>query len=286
MTPYTRSHLPLHDLDTALSCPGTWDLNKEILRCAEESGDRRGGCRTWMTSMTHYVGPISNLIAHVEILSLEGRGEATMKRLKAHGLDPGRATTVLELATMCTQTDERDRADAIVSALVALAPEDNLAALGALVALFHALIRLSRRLIAAGIHPEQADIDVIATAYERIMTLGDKPLRHPARAVISGTWDRLRTSLEAEQRCALRQRPMDTAGDPVAPSDPDAATTGLRWTLTEAISTGVISTEAARIIEGSRSHGRSLRSLACELHKGEAAVRQTRHRAERALIEH
>jgi len=285
MNPYTASDLPLHDLNTSDSCSAAGDLHKEFFGGADQSRDQCRGCRVWMSSMTHYRGPISNLITHVEVLSRGGGSNVTMVRLIEGGLDPGLATTVAELATICNRTDQRDRAEAIVASLVALAPADDLAGLGALAALSPALIRLSRRLITAGVRPEQADIDVIATAYERIVTLGDQPRRHAARSVISGTWDRLRASLDAAQRCALREHPLEAASDPVAHSTSATTAPGLRWVLTDAVAAGAISAEAARIIDGSRCHGRTLRSLACELHKSESAVRQTRNRAERTLID-
>ena len=167
MNPYTASDLPLHDLNTSDSCSAAGDLHKEFFGGADQSRDQCRGCRVWMSSMTHYRGPISNLITHVEVLSRGGGSNVTMVRLIEGGLDPGLATTVAELATICNRTDQRDRAEAIVASLVALAPADDLAGLGALAALSPALIRLSRRLITAGVRPEQADIDVIATAYER-----------------------------------------------------------------------------------------------------------------------
>ena len=54
--------------------------------------------------------------------------------------------------------------------------------------------------------------------------------------------------------------------------------------LTEAVATGVISVTAAQIVVATRAHGRSFQALSCELHKGEAALRKTRQRAEATLI--
>ena len=72
----------------------------------------------------------------------------------------------------------------------------------------------------------------------------------------------------------------------MAPSDPTGEPSPIVWILTEAVSAGAISTEAASLIHATRVGGRSFRSLACELHKGEPALRKIRQRSERALVDH
>ena len=64
---------------------------------------------------------------------------------------------------------------------------------------------------------------------------------------------------------------------PGRPPSPGSSLTG--W------HSGAISAEAARIIHATRVQGRSFRSLATELHKGESALRKCRQRSERALAE-
>jgi hypothetical protein len=289
MIAVTRVDLPLHGLNSRMHASTAAHLNREILWSRGRSGDGSRGSSWQMGPMTHYVGPIRNLIMHLQTRCRGGGSDETMRRLAAGGLDPEDAATVFELASGCAGTGDRARAERVVAGLVSLAPEDDMAALGALVALFPALIRLSRRMTAAGIDPTQADVDVLEAAFDRVVSVGGelsrgKHRRHVARSVIGGTWDRLRVSLEAEQRCALRHSPLEGVGDPVDPRDLFGDLPGLRWVLTEAVATGVIGTEAARIIEASRIRGRSLTSVAWELHKAETAVRRSRQRAERALI--
>ncbi len=126
-------------------------------------------------------------------------------------------------------------------------------------------------------------------AYDRVLALAPNPPIHVARAIISSSWDRLRWSLRAEQRCALRRLPLSAVGDvPESGADesaPGSAGSGdLRSVLTEAVSAGVISATAAQIVLATRAQGTSFRALSCELHRGEAALRKTRQRAESALI--
>jgi hypothetical protein len=235
--------------------------------------------------MTYNIGPIWNMLTHLEIRCRGGDGESTMRRLAENGLDLGGASTVYDLAMACTGTTDRDRAEDIVRELIGLASADELAALGALAALFPALIRVSRRLVGCGIDPEHADSDVLVTSYERVLELSDDPPRHAARAVIGATWDRVRSSLKSEQRCTLRTSRLEAVGDkPTTPWE-GRELPGLQWVLTDAVSAGVISSEAARIIDGTRAQGRSCRSLADELNRREPTVRKVRQRAERALIE-
>jgi hypothetical protein len=140
--------------------------------------------------------------------------------------------------------------------------------------------------VGIGVEAAEAQTDVITTAYERVLALAGEPPRHTARAVVGGTWDRLRWSLEAEQRCALRRRSLREVGDP---SDDDQreepGDSKLTTLLFDAVADGVLSAEAARVVHATRVQRRPFSALACELHKGEAAVRKTRQRAERALVD-
>jgi hypothetical protein len=132
---------------------------------------------------------------------------------------------------------------------------------------------------------EQADVDVIAVAYQRIVELSEDPPRHVARAVIGGTWDRIRSQLRAEQRCALRQCRLEESDDQPMGNDGPGWSGRLEGVLIEAVAGGVIGAEAARVIHATRVGGRSVRSVACDLGKREPAVRKVRVRAERTLIE-
>lgn len=240
--------------------------------------------------MTNHRGPIANLISHLSVRCRHDRCEGTLAKLQATGLDLGGAGSIAELAGSCQETSNRERAERVVSGLVLLARDDELAAVGALVALAPALVRLSRRLIVAGVEGDRAEIDVIDVAYEQVMAVSERmraghAMRHVARTVVGTSWDRLRWALRAEQRCALRSSQLEAAGELVAPEERDDAASSARLMLTEAAAHGIISAEAARVICATRIEGRSFRSLACELHKGEAALRKCRQRSERALAE-
>jgi len=285
MRPETTPELPLHDLDTDGAVDGTGGHPGDFSPGPDDRGDDGRAWWIGMTPMTHKCGPIANLRSHLEMRCERGEDAGTLRRLADGGLDLAGATTVDELAAACLVTKDPGRSEQIVAALVALAPEDEIAALGALVALTPALIRLSRRMIAAGIDVDQADTDVIGTAFERILEISGSRRHHVARAVIGSSWDRLRWSLTSEQRCAIRRCPLDAGGDPMPDGIPVTYQPGITWILTDAVSNGAISAEAARIIHATRVEGRSFRSLSCELHKGEAALRKARQRSERALID-
>jgi hypothetical protein len=239
--------------------------------------------------MDTHEGPIWRLTRSLEIRCRAGGSKKTISRLAAGGLEVGGTDSLFALACSCHESKDRSRADAVLGALLRLAGGDELAVMAVLVALRPALLVLSRRLIGVGIDPAVAQGDVVATAYERVLALAPNPPAHVARAIISSSWDRLRWSLRAEQRCALRHLPLSAAGD-LSESGAEQSAPGsaggadLRSVLAEAISAGVISAAAAEIVLATRTQGTSFRVLSCELHRGEAALRKTRQRAETALI--
>ena len=235
--------------------------------------------------MTNHRGPLTDLIPTLAMHCRHEGSDQTMLRLRAGGLEVDGATTLSELAAQCNRAQDRARAEDILRSLVGLAGDDGLAALGALVALYPALLGIARRLIVTGVTLEQADVDVIAVAYQRIVELSEDPPRHVARAVIGGTWDRIRSQLRAEQRCAMRQCRLEESDDQPMGNDGPGWTGRLEGVLIEAVAGGVIGAEAARVIHSTRVGGRSMRSVACDLGKREPAVRKVRMRAERTLIE-
>lgn len=289
--PDTGSDLPLHDLDPESTPGGAHGESSGISADRGRRGDGCPGVGIGMDFMTHHTGPISNLNAHLVMRCRGGGSAATLARLEESGLDLGGAATLDELARSCSRTAGRERSEEVLAAMVSLAVADELAAVGALVALTPALVRISRRLIAAGVEYNQADIDVLEVAYEEILAMSHRmsdaepPERHVARKVIGKSWDRLRWGLRREQRCALRRCRLDSVLEPVVPPEAGSGPRTNVWILTDGVSSGAISAEAARIIHATRVQGRSFRSLAAELHKGESALRKCRQRSERALAE-
>jgi hypothetical protein len=236
--------------------------------------------------MDDHFGPIWNLTRHLEHLCRDGKDAATLGRLSSGGLDLAGIGSVFELASSCHRTRNRARANSVLRALVGMADDDELAAMAVLVALRPALLILARRLVAIGVEPAESQTDVVTTAYERVLALAKEPPRHTARAIVGGTWDRLRWSLEAEQRCALRRCPLREIGDPSDDGQrEEPGDSQLTTVLFNAVADGVLSAEAARVVHATRVQHRPFSSLACELHKGEAALRKTRQRAERALVD-
>jgi hypothetical protein len=240
--------------------------------------------------MDAHDGPMWRVTRSLEIRCRGGGSDETMARLADAGLELGGTDSLFVLACRCHESKDRVRADAVLGALVRLAADDELAALAVLVALRPALLLLSRRLIGAGLVPGMAQVEVVTTAYERVLALAPDPPAHVARAIISGSWDRLRWCLKAEQRCALRQVPLPGSGDLAEKASGDEVSTSglygngdLASVLTDAVAAGVITATAAQVVFATRAQGRSFRALSCELHKGEAALRKTRQRAESML---
>jgi hypothetical protein len=284
--PDTASELPLHNLDSRLHCRGGWHRPKRIFRNPDRRPDGRRGWGIEMVPMDDHFGPIWNLTRHLEHRCRDGKDAGTLTRLSSGDLDLLGIGSVFDLSCSCHQTKDRARADSVLRALMGLAEDDELAAMAVLVALRPALLIMARRLVTVGVEPAEAQTDVIATAYLRVLALAGEPPRHMARAIVGGTWDRLRWALESEQRCALRRCPLREIGD--LSDDGQSEESGdskLTTVLFDAVADGVLSAEAARVVHATRVQRRPFSTLACELHKGEAAVRKTRQRAERALVD-
>ena len=158
MTPCTRFHLGRSRIRGSNGNPFDCGLHKEIFR---SGGGSRGGCGGWpcqVAPMTNHRGPLTDLISTLAMHCRHGGSEQTMHRLRAGGVEVDGATTLSELAAQCNRTHDRARAEDILRSLVGLAGDDGLAALGALVALYPALLGIARRLIVTGVTLEQADV--------------------------------------------------------------------------------------------------------------------------------
>jgi hypothetical protein len=132
--------------------------------------------------------------------------------------------------------------------------------------------------------PFEAQATVVSTAYERMFDVFSERSAHVARAIVGGTWDRIRSSLKSEQRCALRQVCLEDAGDVSDDASREPAE-HLSPLLRDAVAARVVSSETACVIHATRVEGRSFDSVAHQLGKGVPATRKARLRGERALID-
>ncbi len=236
-----------------------------------------------MATMSHH-GTLASLVTELEHRSRDGRDRSILRSLRRAGVPVPSEISLAEVVRADTATRSRADADALLRHLVARSIADDTAVLGVLAALRPAWVVLARRLVAAGVRPEDAQGLVLSAAFERLCELDGVPPSHVARTLVSGTWDRLRWQLVAEQRCHRRLVPIavleDRAGEEEA-SDPGD---GLTRLLRDAVNAMVLSRQTACVIHASRVGGRPLREVARRLGKAEGAVRRQRSRGEQALV--
>jgi hypothetical protein len=241
-------------------------------------------------SMSRRCGPIANLTTELEIRCRAGRDQGTLEWLRVEGIDLTAGMALIDLAEACHSSTDRRRTEEILWLLVAQGVIDETTAIALLVALRPALLVLTRRLVAIGMGPFDAQTMVVSTAYERMFDVFYDRSTHVARAMVGGTWDRMRSALRAEQRCALRHVRLEDVGDvseddPGEPTGPTELTQRLSPLLRDAVAARVVSPETACVIHATRVEGRSFESIAHQLGKGAPAVRKARQRGERALID-
>jgi hypothetical protein len=235
-------------------------------------------------SLSRRNGPIANLTTELEIRCRGGRDQRTLEWLRVEGIDLAAGITIIELAEACHSSTDRRRTDQILWLLVAQGVIDETAAIALLAALRPALLVLTRRLVAIGMGPFEAQATVVSTAYERMFDVFAERSAHVARAMVGGTWDRIRSSLKSEQRCALRHVRLEEAGD-VSDDTSREPTEHLSPLLRDAVAARVVGPETACVIHATRVEGRSFDSVAHQLGKGVPAIRKVRQRGERALID-
>ena len=238
----------------------------------------------WPTvAMDDTTTPIQRLSAHLTERSRGPAGRAALARWEAAGLDPGEATTPVELALSCHGRGNPGRSGSVVAELVRLAPVDETAALCALVALRPALLRLAGHLVRRGTAREEAECDVVAVAWEQLGVLGGVRRRYAAADVVDATWSRLRTLT------GLRLR--RTAWEPLGPQH-DAVEAGadpaerVTTVLTEAVADGTLSARQAAVVHDTRVLDRPVAEVAARSGRDPRAVRTERSRAEATLRRH
>jgi DNA-directed RNA polymerase specialized sigma24 family protein len=233
-------------------------------------------------------GPlIRQLSSHLATRSCGEEGNAAMDRFRAAGIDVRTALSPIEVAEGCHGTGEMERSRSIVSGLLGLAHDDEVAALTALVALSPGLYNLANRLVASGWDRAEAESAVVGRAYEEMVAPD-----HATSA--SEVVFRARAQLRNEDRRMRRGR-ADPAGAELArglvPSPPsvDAEAPGadpaerVETVLFDAVGSGVLTADQALAVGATRGHDIAVDEVATLLGLSSAAVRQMRRRAEARL---
>jgi hypothetical protein len=231
--------------------------------------------------------PLNDMTTHLTSRSAGSAGRQALERFAAAGIDCGNASSPIELALDCQGPSDPARAAATVAGLVALARADELAALTALVALQPGLRRITRRLVRGGAVCVEAEADVAAIAWERIVELSDRTHGpHVARAVLEGTWSRARRLAGNRQSEHARTAPAVLcrgAHDRCAAgerADPAVLVTTL---LEDAERAGALGRRQIDLLEEHVVRDRPLALLAAGSGRSLASLQKDRQRAERAL---
>ncbi|MCU1493241.1 MAG: hypothetical protein JWO62_1005 [Acidimicrobiaceae bacterium] len=231
--------------------------------------------------------PLNDITTHLTSRSAGSAGRRALERFAGAGIDCSNAASPIELALRCQSASDPARSAATVAGLVALAGADELAALTALVALQPGLRRIALRLVRGGAVRMDAEADVAAIAWERIVELADRTHGpHVARAVLEGTWSRARRLAGSRRSGQARTAPAvlcRDAHDHCAAderADPAVLVTLL---LEDAERAGALGRRQVVLLEEHVVQDRPLALLAAGSGRSLVSLQKDRQRAERAL---
>jgi DNA-directed RNA polymerase specialized sigma24 family protein len=242
-------------------------------------------------AMTPPRSPLAQLGDHLTQLSSTKDGRVALERFGAAGIETDGAR---DLATLIGQWDGRgggDRRAEMLEALVSLAPDDEMAALCAVVALRPELTRIARHVAGGFFDAEEAQSEVIAIAWE-VLTAPEEsraddagpenpePGKARAKRAVNAIWNEARRSAGLRRHALIEVSPCDVP-DAVAPDfDPLERWPGL---LAAAVARGVLTPRQVVVIAQTRMEGRPLAEVARSLGRGYDAVQKDRRRAEAAF---
>ncbi len=239
--------------------------------------------------MTTHPTPLRQLTDHLAARARMPEGRAAFVAfVEAHpSLDTMGATDLFELASSCHRSTGTSRTRALVGALLAASVDHELAALAVVVAVRPALRRISRRLIAHGQDPTEAETDTITTAYFVTAGLAGTSPTHPAQAVVAATWDRMRATVRSLQADGVRFASFPADFDREEPGADPAGFIGcsdrVGQFLEDAVSAGVVTERQARLVYLTRVEGMCLERVSEAEGTNSATNRKERTRGLRAL---
>ena len=201
--------------------------------------------------------------------TLEGFGSPAQLVARCHSrIDPGWSNRALQ-------------------ALLRVGAADPLAARTVLQALIPALAGLARRAKTAAAlcnsEGEHWDQEVVAIAWEQIVSLSADPPPWPAMAIVNLTWSRLRTVIDRQRRQMGRDVPLDD--HPIEHTvEARSAAERLVLILGEAVRRGAMDRDSAAVILCTRVLGFSPAEAARAAGRTPASIYKQRERAERSLV--
>lgn len=229
--------------------------------------------------MTTSRSPLSELAASLQLSCSDKQANLVLDELVAASVID-HACDLASLAASCHDPSNAVLARRMVSELVRLSNEYELAGIAAIVALRPGLEHLAAKLTRCGIELEEAEAEVIGFAFEAIRRLGDSRSPTPMH-LIDLVWTKARTRLRRELRYRDRTRVIHRGENWGADvQDPALLVSTL---LAEAVRAGVLSAEDAKLLYRTRVLDEPIGAQLAASPKNAAAFLQQRHRSERRL---
>ncbi len=226
------------------------------------------------------------LEAHLAARGRGPEGRNVLARLSAGGLDVAGSVDLSELVRSCERSRRSLRVEGLVAALCVLAPTDPVAVVAIVVVLRPDLVRQARRLVRAGLAPDEA----VAVAVEAVVVAvgamsegdgGPKSDEAVVRALLNAVWRRCRTEARRAERLAARQVPLsvDEVDRPAAGGEPEVDDP----LLARAVRRGALDVRQARLLYETRGLGRPVVEVAEAWGVGPGTLVSSRRRAEHRL---
>ena len=194
-------------------------------------------------------------------------------------------------AAVVDHCQSRDgRASALVGAVLAEAGGDPWAARTVLQAILPGLAAVARRAscYVGGQHPVwQSDAelhqDVVLVALERIQALAGTSPSYPCRAVVDGTWQRVRHHAASVRQLLAARVDVDTAAAAVASGD-RSGLEELGLAVIDAVNAGTLGTLDAGLVYSCHVAGYRVAELALVAGRTARSLWRRRRRAEELLV--
>ena len=206
---------------------------------------------------------------------------------RGHAVLAGLATPA-DVVELCQRRGDPERSAQVLRAVLAEVGNGSWPARTVLQAVLPGLATVVRRAMPlVGGHgpwqrPDELDQHVVALAHERITVLAAAPPPWPAAAIVDGTWQRLRTAVQAEARRTARQCLLEEGTDH-AVDDPTNPADDVADVLAGAVDRGILDHLDCWLIYASRIEDRSMEVLGPQFGHSSRWGWRRRRRAEQVL---
>jgi len=234
-----------------------------------------------------------NLFRLLEIeWQAEAQGLAARAALRRWQLVEPSLADLTSPAAVVRRCQQRDfgHSQAILIAVLRQGADDPWAARTVLQAVLPGLAAISRRaaVFVGGGWPvwqtlDDLDQHVVVVAIERIAALATSPPPWPARAIVDGTWQRVRAYTRRVRRQAHRQSNLDTATE-LGVAGGRTAEEDIAIMLADAVARGRLDTPDADLIRRSRLGGERVEDIAQSTGVAARSLWRRRATAERRFV--